>query len=916
MSDGSREDLGSAASLLEALADAPGLDTRGPLVPGVLVSDKYRIERAIGHGGMGVVYLARDERLGRSVALKLGMHVGERALARMEREGQALAKLSHPNVVTIYEVGEHAERLFVAMEYVAGGTARAWCDGKTPKEILALYAAAGDGLAAAHAAGIIHRDFKPDNVLVGEDGRPRVADFGLALGRLDDEEPRGAVGTPAYMAPEQVAGTVVDERADQYAFACALWEALAGTRPSASATTSASAGAAATAVAAEAPPARVMPGHVAAALQRALALEPAERWPSMPDLLVELRRDPTAKRRKIAIGALAVIAVGSAVAIPLVARSGEDPCGGGEQRLAAVWNAERATTLERALGPRTAATVRGRLDDFGKRWVAGERDACRATRVDKTQTEAQLVQRTLCLHRARAHLGAIVQTLSGGGVEAIEHATDQLALLPDLHACADLAALSARPPPPSDPAARATLEQLIDELAAARAQAELQSPRPVAELDKTLGRARELGWAPTIAEAQYARAVSLDIHGAHADSHAAYRAAANAAITAAADDIAAYALVDLAWDLADTGRSEEATRELGLAEALHARGAGGDALATRILGAQRLIAETEGRGADALAASRQQVEVARRAFQDPVNDATIHLSLAVGYIAAGQPADGRREAQEALRQIEEVLGPDHPKVADFLRMLAGAEVRLMELDAAEKHYARALAIVEKWRGLDSEAAGAIMLAQISVLGRRGDLEGMRTLGLRALPILERADPHAERFGGLLMDLGVAAAQSGNLDEAGGYAARALKVFEDLGNPWNPALTDVLLLQGYVARGRGDLVESERHLRRAVELTAERATPSRAANAKLELSYTLVKAGRAREAVVLLAPVPETLDPNVVAELHQARADAMWSAGEKNNARREAELSRLAWTALGENFSAQRKQTEAWIASHR
>jgi tetratricopeptide (TPR) repeat protein len=142
------------------------------------------------------------------------------------------------------------------------------------------------------------------------------------------------------------------------------------------------------------------------------------------------------------------------------------------------------------------------------------------------------------------------------------------------------------------------------------------------------------------------------------------------------------------------------------------------------------------------------------------------------------------------------------------------------------------------------------------------------------------------------------------------------VFEDLGNPHNPVIADILLLKGYVARERGDLAESERQLRRAVEVTADRGNPSRAANLKLELSYTLVKAGRGRDAVDLLAPLPDDLDPYVVAELHQARANALWAAGDKVQARREAEHARTAWAALGDSFARQLAQTEAWIASHR
>src|SRR6185369_5908400 len=197
-----------------------------------LVGGKYRVIRAIGEGGMGVVYLARDERLERDVALKLGSAMSTAPLARAVDEAQALAKLSHPNVVVVHEVGELDGRLFVAMEHVGGGTARSWRADRprSAREIVALYAAAGDGLAAAHAAGLIHRDVKPDNILVGGDGRPRLADFGV-VGAASSTGSAGIAGSPGYMAPEQATGGAIDARADQYAFAVSVWEALFGARP-------------------------------------------------------------------------------------------------------------------------------------------------------------------------------------------------------------------------------------------------------------------------------------------------------------------------------------------------------------------------------------------------------------------------------------------------------------------------------------------------------------------------------------------------------------------------------------------------------------------------------------------------------------------------------------------------------------
>jgi serine/threonine-protein kinase len=208
---------------------------------------RYEVERTIGRGGMGVVYLARDPKLGRQVALKLvkpSLHGDERAEhfeRRLMREARAMAKLAHPNVLTIYDVGlESSGQVFLASEWVDGGTLEDWMrDGPHSwPSVVRQYREAAQGLLAAHAAGLIHRDFKPSNVMVGNDGRVRVFDFGLvkalpgSIGEITTQLSGGfVVGTPAYMAPEQMIGKQADERSDQFSFCASLYEGLAGTRP-------------------------------------------------------------------------------------------------------------------------------------------------------------------------------------------------------------------------------------------------------------------------------------------------------------------------------------------------------------------------------------------------------------------------------------------------------------------------------------------------------------------------------------------------------------------------------------------------------------------------------------------------------------------------------------------------------------
>ncbi|HZN95396.1 MAG TPA: serine/threonine-protein kinase, partial [Myxococcales bacterium] len=211
---------------------------------------RYLILRRLGEGGMGVVYAAFDPELDRKIALKVlrparRAVAGSVAQARLLREAQAMARISHPNVVAVHDVGAHGDEVFVAMELVEGGTLTDWVEEKPRKldELLRTFMEAGRGLAAAHSAGLVHRDFKPENVLVGKDGRVRVTDFGLA--RVDEEGPLGAgkrtpstlsspaltqegaiVGTPLFMSPEQAQGRIPDIRSDQYGFCASLYWAI------------------------------------------------------------------------------------------------------------------------------------------------------------------------------------------------------------------------------------------------------------------------------------------------------------------------------------------------------------------------------------------------------------------------------------------------------------------------------------------------------------------------------------------------------------------------------------------------------------------------------------------------------------------------------------------------------------------
>ncbi|HTJ46317.1 MAG TPA: serine/threonine-protein kinase, partial [Kofleriaceae bacterium] len=423
---------------------------------------RYRVTRFLGAGGMGEVYEAHDPELGRAVAIKLLR--ADSAPIRLWREAQALAQLQHPNVVAVYDVGVANGRMYLAMEYVEGTTLDAAARARRGwRAIVALYAQAGEGLAAAHARSIVHRDFKPANVLVDRAGRVRVTDFGLA--RLDSSEsdaasaaaisadsvitvdaapgdadtievstPRAAaldaplthegavVGTPRYMAPEQRAGAVATARSDQYAFCVSLWEALFGATDA---------------------PARDAPRWLVRALERGRAEAATDRHGSMRALLAILVGTPV-KRRRVAIGGAAFLVVaGGAVAFAMVPRGGGAgiECANAGVEIESAWTPSSRARIgdafarARPYGADVAARVGGGLDAYAHAWRDARIDACRATHERGEQSAAMLDRRAACLDDGLYAVRALVPRLEAADGKTVDRAVDSIAALPEIAAC-------------------------------------------------------------------------------------------------------------------------------------------------------------------------------------------------------------------------------------------------------------------------------------------------------------------------------------------------------------------------------------------------------------------------------------------------------------------------------------------------
>jgi hypothetical protein len=730
---------------------------------------RYTILDRIGQGGMGVVYAAYDPELDRRVAIKLlGETLARHAEARLLREAQAMARVAHANVVTVIEVGVHEGQAFVVMEYLRGTGLERWRE-RAPdwRATLRVYVQAGRGLAAAHRAGVIHRDFKPHNAMLVEggvdDGRVKVLDFGLARAAEGPAEPAGEgptgalgqrltrtgalMGTPAYMAPEQLAGAPASERSDQFSFAASLYEALYGQLPFAGETLPALIEAALAGAVRPPPAGAQVPGWVHRAVVRGLARAPADRFPSMTAMCDALERDPSARRRAVGLALALAAAVGAGGWGLARQGAAPPPCTGPAFELAEVWSEERAAAVASAFAATGAAyagdaarRVRPALDAWAAAWTGMRREACEA-HARGEQSDALLDLRMACLARRRAGFAALVGLLAEADAAAVARAWEAAEGLPEVAGCGDVAALTAETPPPE--AAEEAAEVAALRGRAAEVEAQVRAGRLGAAAsagEATLARAEALGFAPATAEAALALgAVRLE-QGRGEDAERALTQATQAGISGRADRVAAEALARRAFVrgalLADPAR---AAGDEQLATAYAARFPGdrrlhwlvhnnagvlasvrGDAAAARERYAQALASG----GATPLEQARTRVNLGLQAF-----DERAFASALAAYRAAGDAADA-------------ALGPAHPWAART-RMYEGLALFELGRDAAAGEVlAQVLARLTAAGEDDSPQATwvRIYLARLAV--RRGDLAGAQALAGRAAALAK--DPLTTR----------------------------------------------------------------------------------------------------------------------------------------------------------------------------
>jgi tetratricopeptide (TPR) repeat protein len=877
---------------------------------------RYVVIARVGEGGMGVVYRAYDPELERAVALKF-LHVtteetpGSARGDRLQREAKALARLSHPNVLAVFDVGTFDDDVFIATEFVEGPTLAVWTHEtkRSQKEILGALIAAGDGLAAAHRAGLVHRDFKPANVIIATDGRPRVLDFGLARSDtslppppMEAESPSSGLlskditqagqilGTPRYMAPEQHVGRTADARSDQFAFCVTLYDALYGEFPFDGRGEEYAANVTVGRLR-NAPPGTDVPRRLRAILLRGLSVSPSDRYASMDELLAELRYDPTAKRNRWlgVAGAVTLFAI-AGLGVRGARRAEEAPCRGAEKKLLGVWDDARkqamheAFAASRALGAEdTFARTSAALSDYTSAWVAMHTDACEATHVRKEQSTELLDLRVECLNERLEEVRAQVDVLAHADAPMVGKAVQAIHALPRLDQCADTAALRAPIRPPDDPDARTRVDAVRGEVARAKA----------------LQRSGSYDAAKAIASQSVTEATAIGYRPAEAE--------------------ALFVLGDLQDDEGDYATAERTLRE----SAATAIAGGHEAQAARAFTA--LVVEVglrEARFAEAHEWARfAQAEVDR--VSDPFVRGELPRNVARVFVREGKYDDARASTEKCLSIWEPALGRDDYAVAGAVTDLGNTFFMQGRYSEAIARYERSLAIQEKVLGEQSPSLAPNLNNLGEVYDTLGDYGRAEASLTRARDLWQAAlGPDHPKVALALENLSTARRLQGDAAGALQLANRALAIWKASASGDHP---DVALgLQGVAEalRAKGDYDGALATAEQALAMRERVLGPKHEeiAESLVTIGETRLDQGRSSLAVEPLQRALGILEaaPNDAVSLGDARFDLAraLSASDPERSRAIAEQARASYALAAPNIpraAARVSEIDTWLA---
>ena len=758
------------------------------LRPGDRVS-RYVVTGPLGAGAMGVVYAADDPELGRRVALKMLRPEGrqqDELRQRLLREAQALARLAHPNVVTLYDVGTHGEAVFLAMELVEGSTLAEWMREPRPwREVLRVFLEAGKGLAAAHAAGLVHRDFKPANTLLGRHGRVCVTDFGIA-GQLsqgdgaplpeDSESPAASLksltrtgqllGTPAYLAPELMQGQRADARSDEFSFCVALHEALFGSRPFQGETLK-ELGQAARQGRLNPPKREVnVPTRIRRAVLRGLSARPEDRFPTLQALLAALAPPP--RRRMLTWGVATATGLLGILATYGVTQRREARCEQEVEKLAAAWSPERrervrAAFIATGLPYASAAWERlsGAVDAYAAQWRTLRTESCLAAGRDASDITAW--QTAACLDTRLWQLAATTEVLEKADALTVENAPQLTASLEGLTGCRDAPGLTSRPQPPDD--LRPRVDTARHTLAQARAHSLARRyPESLAVTSALLEDLKGLEYKPLAAEVLLTHGMSHAENDKPKEAEEFLYQSLWAAEAGRDDETVARAWLELIW-----------------------------------------VAESLSRPADAEKLVRHAQASVERLGPERFPDITtkLHLRLSSLRFQQGHIAEAEQEALQGLEFSRRRGGPDSLRTAEFLHQLG--KIRMVQRRGKETLELHLQALEIRKRLLGPDNPGLVVsydrvASAYKGLGRNAEaIDTWRTaLALHeAAPVTENAV-----FATLLLNLAGLSRVEGRLAEARPLLERARPLFEAARGPDHFNVVQVLTEQAMVYGDEG------------------------------------------------------------------------------------------------------------------
>ena len=869
-------------------SSAPRRESNRALKGGSAIG-RFVVLAPIGAGGMGEVFSAYDPELDRKVAIKMVAYAhgnSRDANVRLLREAQAMARLSHANVVPIFDVGEVGDRgVFIAMEYVEGQTLGEWLkserrDWRTIRDVIVQ---AGRGLHAAHQAGLVHRDFKPANVLIDVQGRARVTDFGIA--RLGVEEdvltpipssklasgitPLGmdltktgaAVGTPAYMAPEQHRGrSMIDGRADQFAFCVTAWEAFYGQRPYEGDTNEERVTAIERATPRGPLEGRDAPSWIAPLLRRGLAARAEDRWPSLAALLDRLADDPEARRtRRLVIAG--VVLAGAALAggvTWLVARRG-DPlaiCSAGDDD---VWKPATKTAVRAAFEATHSPlvgdswpTVEHGLDRWAASWSIAHRAACEA-HVRHEQSDELHDRRMTCLDRQHNRLRALVELLGKPDAALVRESPMAVAALPPTADCADADALLAAVPPPTDKAVRDQVKAVNAEIDRANTLITTgRFPEAKTTLEAAIEHAKKIAFPDLQAALQFGMANALDkVNDPKGAEQWLHRAVETSAL---AHDTKLYtrSWISLLWEVgAAQARFDDAKPIRDTAtQMVHLHGDSPD-LAAQLEFHGAAIDYMRGDIPAAVQGSKRAIAYYQMRSGPNSLDLVAPLNLLGAASTNAEESDGA--LHRALAILEEHVGSKHPRLATMLSTLGNAEFNRGHFDLSIDYHRRALKIVEEALGKDSAELAAPLNNLAQPLWAVHKYDEAFAMIDRARVLWEGSlGPEHPYVGVALTNLGGLRNEQKRCAEAYPYLERALAILAKGVEPENPRQAMTLMFKATCLNDDNKPADALPIAERAIKMYDARGDKVSAAGARFELARALWSANRDRKRAVALA----------------------------------------------------------------